>query len=107
MECLELKELYNDNFTLSYLGEDINTKFALISLISYLQYKLKNKNPNITHYQIIKQIIKDQVPEKFIIGLSIMCEDLSYGCSEFPTFGLSDKEIPNKIKEILQKYLPF
>ena len=36
-----------------------------------------------------------------------MCEDFAYGCKEFPTFGIKDKDIPLKIKEILKTYLPF
>ena len=36
-----------------------------------------------------------------------MSEDFAYGCTNFPTFGLSPKEMPAKVKEILGKYLPF
>jgi hypothetical protein len=47
------------------------------------------------------------LPDEFIKGLAIVCEDLSYDCTEFPTFGLKGKEIVNKIVEILRSYVPF
>ena len=103
----ELQKIYNEYFTLSYLGHDINKKFALISLTFYLKYKLSEKKPDITHYQILKKIIGEQVPEDFLKSLAVICSDFGYQCSEFPTFGLEDKQIPAKIKEILNEWLPF
>lgn len=103
----DLKSYYSKYFSLGYLNTDINTKFALISLICYLVNKLKEKRPDVTYYQIIYKLGVDSVTEDFIKGLSIMCEDFAYGCKEFPTFGIKDKDIPLKIKEILKTYLPF
>ena len=48
-----------------------------------------------------------QLPEEFLKGLAIVCEDFSYGCTEFPTFGISQKELIPKAKEILNTYMPF
>ena len=45
--------------------------------------------------------------EDFIKGLSIVCEDFSYECTEFPTFGLKGKAILEKIVEILKNFMPF
>ena len=59
------------------------------------------------HYDIIKQIAKEEIPDAFCRSLSVICEDFAYGCSEFPTFGIEDKEIPGKIKEILLTWVPF
>lgn len=103
----ELQRTYSHYFSLGYLNTDINTKFALISLIGYITYKLKLKKPGITSYRIIRKIIGDELPEDFIKGLAIVVDDFSYGCKEFPTFGIEDKKIPSKIKEILKSYLPF
>jgi hypothetical protein len=47
------------------------------------------------------------LPDNFIKGLAIVCEDLSYDCTDFPTFGLKGKEILIKITEILKSYVPF
>lgn len=103
----QLKRLYNETFSLRYLGNDISSKFALISLIAYIVTKLKEKKPNVTYYQVIYKIANGIVPQDCIELLSIICEDFAYGCTEFPTFGLKDSEIPNKIKEILLQWVPF
>lgn len=103
----EMQRMYSKYFSLGYLNTDINTKFALISLTCYLKQKLSLKKPDITHYQIIKKIMGDRIPEDFIKGLAVICSDFGYCCTEFPTFGLEDRQIPEKIKEILLKWIPF
>lgn len=103
----EMQRLYNRYYSLGYLNTDINSKFALISLVGYVVYKLKQKKPDVTSYQVIKKIIGNNIPEDFIKGLAVVIDDFSYGCTEFPTFGLEPKNIPSKIKEILNTYIPF
>ena len=103
----EMQRLYNRYYSLGYLNTDINTKFALISLIGYLVFKLKQKKPDITSYQIIRKIVGDDLPEDFIKGVAVVVDDFSYSCKEFPTFGIEDKKIPSKIKEIFSTYVPF
>lgn len=102
-----MQRLYSRYYSLGYLNTDINTKFALISLVGYLTFKLKQKKPDITVYQIIRKIVGDTLPEDFIKGISVVIDDFSYGCKTFPTFNINDKDIPNKIKEILSTYMPF
>ena len=103
----DMQRLYNRYFSLGYLNTDINMKFALISLIGYLTFKLKQKKPDITSYQIIRKIVGNSLPEDFIKSLAVVTDDFSYSCKEFPTFGIEDKKIPAKIKEILSNYMPF
>ncbi len=103
----EMQRIYNRYFSLGYLKIDINAKFALISLVGYLVFKLKQKKPDVTSYQILKKINGNTLPEDFIKGLSVVIDDFSYECKEFPTFGIEDKKIPSKIKELLHSYLPF
>lgn len=102
-----MQEIYSDLFSLGNLNTDINTKFALISLVCYLTARLKEKKPDVTHYQIIRKIIGDELPEDFIKGLAVVCSDFAYGCKEFPVFGIEPKQIPGKIKEILSTWIPF
>lgn len=102
-----LRKLHSNYFSLGYLNTDINSKFALISLICYLVKVVNTKKSHITHYDVIKQISGDIIPEAFCRSLSVICEDFAYGCSEFPTFGIEDKEIPRKVKEILHTWCPF
>lgn len=103
----EMQRIYGKYFSLGYLNCDINTKFALISLICYLTHKLKEKKPDVTPYKIIRKIMGDTIPEDFIKGLAVICSDFEYGCNTFPTFGIEDKQIPKKIKDILSEWLPF
>ena len=113
MSFHELKDLYSRNFSLGYLNgntsrSSIENKFVLISLINYVTYKAKMKNPDATHYSIIMKLSQNLgLPEDFIKGLSIVCEDFAYDCSDFPTFGLKGKEIINEIISILKTYVPF
>ncbi len=104
----QLQDLYGRYFSLRYLGQDINTKFALISLVSYMTYKLKQKRPDVTHYQVLMNITKDApLPDDFIKGLAVVCEDFSYGVKEFPTFNIKPENMVKTVKEILLNFLPF
>lgn len=103
----DLKQIHSDYFSLGYLNTDINAKFALISLVCYLVQVIKTKKSNISHYKVIKQIIKEDIPDSFCRSFSVICEDFAYGCTQFPTFGIEDKKIPAKIREILLTWIPF
>lgn len=106
----EMQTLYSKYFSLDFLGSDINNKFALISLTCYLTSKLKVKKPDVTHLSILCAINNKgttHVPEDYIKRLAVVCSDFAYGCTQFPTFGIDDKDIPAKIKEIMSSRLPF
>lgn len=110
----ELKRFYSENFSIGYLNSSSNTRspfenrIVLISLICYVTYKTKLKNPDTTHYQILMKLSdKLGLPDDFIKGLSIVCEDFSYQCSEFPIFGLKGQDIIKEVRAILSTYLPF
>lgn len=106
----EMQRIYKQYFSLSFLGSDISNKFALISLTCYLTHKLKSKKPDITHWSILYKINSNgttHVPEDLLKGLAVICSDLGYGCTDFPTFGIEDKKIPEKIKELLNQWVPF
>ena len=108
MTFKEMERLYKEHFSTGYLATDINNKFALISLIGYVTTHMKAKKPDVTYYQVIYKLAEGTgLDEKDIYKLAIISEDFAYGCKDFPTFGLSPKEMPKKIKEILSKYLPF
>lgn len=103
----DMQRLYSRYFSLGYLNPDINAKFALISLICYLTDKIKSKKPDTTHYQIIRKILGNDLPEDLAKGLAVVCSDFAHGCTQFPTFGIDDKNIPAKIKEIMSARTPF
>ena len=103
----QLQKLYSENFSLGNINGNIQDKFILISLICKLTRICSRKKPDVNCYQIIKKIIGEQLPEKFIQALAIICEDFSYNCNDFPNFGFEDKEMTKEIKSILMNYLPF
>lgn len=103
----EMQAIYNKYFSLGFLGKDINSKFALISLTCYVTNKMKKKKPDWTHWSTLYEINKGAVPEDLLKGLAVICSEFGYGCDQFPTFGIEDKKIPAKIKELLDNYVPF
>lgn len=106
----QMQEMYAKNFSLSFLGYDINNKLALISLTCYVVDKLKEKKPDVTHWSVLYKINKsggNPVPEDLLKKLAVVCSDFAYGCTSFPNFGIKDDKIPAKIKELLNGWNPF
>ena len=52
----DLQQIYNQHFSLGFLGNDINNKFALISLICYLTSKIQTKIPDYTNYKTLVKL---------------------------------------------------
>lgn len=113
MNYSELRKFYFDNFSLGYINGNakrspIENRIVLICLICYVTHKNKLKNPDINHYQIIMKLSQNLgLPEDFIKALSIICEDFSYSCDSYPTFGLEGKDILKEITAILSSFCPF
>ena len=113
MNFNELKRFHSENFGLGYINSGhgrsaIEERFILISLIDFITYKAKLKNPDTTHYEIIMKLSKNLgLPDSFIKGLAIVCEDFSYQCTDFPTFGLKGQDIIKEVISILKSYIPF
>lgn len=113
MKFKELQRFYSENFSLGYInsGHDrssIEERFVLISLIDFITYKAKLKNPDVTHYEIIMKLSKNLgLPDEFIKGLAIVCEDFAYQCTDFPTFGLKGNDIIKQAVSILKGFFPF
>jgi len=115
MNFEELRKFYSEHYSLGNLNlpeskehSSFERKLILISLINYLYAKNKPKNPDLTYYSLIYKLSKNLgLPDNFLKGLAIVCEDFSYNSSEFPTFGLEGKKILDKIISILKTYVPF
>lgn len=107
MDFVELKSLYNKHFWIGGIGNDFSNKLALLSLICYLFFKLKQKKPDLTYWEMLYKIGKDCTGEDVLKRIAIICESESYGCNIFPNFGIEDKKIPGKIQELLREILPF
>ena len=115
MSFQELKRFYSEHYSLGYLNlpaanghSSFERKLILISLINYITYKAKLKNPDITYYDILLKLSKNlALPDEFLRGLAVVCEDFGYHDTEFPTFGLKGQDIVKEVVEILKSYLPF
>lgn len=103
----ELQEIYKKNFSLPYLSEDLSDKLALISFCCYITHELQKKKPDVTHYQVLRKVCGEFVSEDTLKALAVICSDFGYGCTKFPTFNLSNKEIMVKIRELVNLLLPF
>lgn len=104
----KLSDLYSKYFSLGSLGESINLKFALISLLGYVVNSMKKKKPGTTYYGVTAKLAeKTGLDEDTIQAIAIIAEDFSYGCTDFPTFGVQPKDMPTKIRELMGKFLPF
>ena len=92
---------------------NIADKLVLISLVGLSAFKLKENNPKLTTLEFLEKVTKvdkksDESFYNFLCNLAILVDDLSYGTNQFDACGLkSSAEIINKIKEILQTWLPF
>lgn len=101
------QQIYNKLFSFGFAGKEYTDRVALISLLNYILQKLKNKNPSIKLLDILKKLKPKYMPEENLHSIAIIAEDLGYGCTDFPTFGIEDKKIPEKIKELLSLWVPF
>lgn len=106
----ELERTYTDFFDFPVCGCNITKKFELISLVCRLTDLIKRKKPDVTHWTILYQLNQKGscgVEEGVLKGFAVVCSSFAYGCSEFPNFGVEDKDIPKKIIEYLKNWLPF
>lgn len=105
--------VFNKIFTFGNLDTDnLDDKLVLISLLALTTSKMRLKDPTITPLKILlsitKQINDGSAFYQFLEALSIITEDFLYESKEISSCGLnSSQEIITKIKELLNKWLPF
>lgn len=114
---LERGAAYEREFGLGQLGEKIDNKLILVSLICSFVLAARKKDPNITVLDCVKKLtdyeslaMNDRVGEtgRYYENLAIICDSFLYGVSEGNTFGLkSAADLKAKVKEILSNYTPF
>lgn len=113
LEYVDKLAAYNRVFSLGNLNSDaMNDKLVLISLVALTTQKMKEKDSTITPLKILMKItnqIKDNSAfYQFLEALSILVEDISYGCKTIDPCGMkTSQEIIKKIKEILDTWIPF
>ena len=108
---------YENEYGLGYLGDKIDNKLILISLICSFTLMVRKQNPSVTVMDCIKKLtdyeslpmnIKSSHVGKFYENLAIVCESFMYGVTEGNTFGLKNGlELKNKVTEIINNQVPF
>lgn len=112
LEYTDKLKVYSRIFSLGLLNVDLTEKMVLLSLVGLVTHKMREKDATVTPLKVLLKIT-GQVPDnsgfyQFLEGLSVLVEDLSYGCTKFDPCGLTNsQDIINKIKEILNTWLPF
>jgi hypothetical protein len=110
------KEIYSRTFSLGIINNrknnSVDDEMILFSLVSLTYMKLKEKNPYTKPIDILLKIMKPNLEDKHfrntLESLSILIEDLCYGCNTASSCGLKNSnEIINKIKELLTEWTPF
>ncbi len=113
LEYTDKLSAYNKIFSLGKFNSDnMNDKLVLISLVALANKMMKEKDATMTPLKLLMSItgqIKDNSGfYQFLESLSIIIEDMSYGCKKIDACGMkTSQEIINKIKEILDTWLPF
>lgn len=110
----EKKNLYMKIFSIGnfYKTPSLDEKMVLVSLVSLVYIKTKEKKSDIIPLDILVQITKatkdDSAFYNMLESLSILVEDFCYDTKVASSCGLKDsKEIIKKIKEILNSWIPF
>lgn len=109
----KVRTIFNKYFSTGSLSTTLENKLALIAMICFVTNSInKKKDPlsQVTCYQVICKIGKDfplEAQQDFFKSLGAICDDLMYGCTEFPTFGINPKEMPKEILKLLNTWLPF
>jgi len=109
----EREEIYSSCFSTGYLGtKNLNDRLILLSLLALVYQKMKLKDNKITHLDILLKITNQKKDDssfyKFLESVAILSKDLSYGIEIIDSCGLkTSQEIINKIKELLNTWIPF
>lgn len=108
----EKSKIYSNIFSLGFFGENMNDKLILVSLLSLTYKRMLEKDASITPLKILLKITNQKEDNSIFFNmlesLSLLVEEMSYGVKEIDTCGLKNSnEVINKIKELLNKWIPF
>lgn len=109
----EKKYIYQKCFSLGSVNtKNMNDRLVLLSLLALVYKKMKLKNPNTTVLELLLKITgetkQNTMYYNFLESVAIISEDFSYDIDKIDSCGMkTSQEIINKIKEILNQWLPF
>lgn len=91
----------------------LKNKLDLINLVCLVSQKMSVDNKTVTPKDVLEKITGKSLNyndpyDHFLIGFSIVCDDMMFGVTEIDTLGLKTSgEIVTKIKNLLAEWLPF
>lgn len=91
----------------------LSNKLALINLICLVSQKMSVEGKTVTPKDVIERITgkvlnANNTFDHYLIGLSVVCDDMMFGVTEIGSLGLTNSnDILLKIKELLAEWLPF
>ena len=104
---------YNDWINLLPNGE-LEDKLKLIHLICLVTFKMRDKEKDIKSKEVLERLmgIKLDVSKdgytNYLIGLSLLCDDLLFEITEISTLGYTNSnDIINEIKRLIDGWIPF
>lgn len=110
----EKREVYSHTFSLGTFNgiTNVNDKLILLSLVSLVYLQMKKKKSDVTPLDILLSITK-QAPDnsgfyQTLETISLMVEELCYAATTADACGMkTSQDVVNKIKEILNSWIPF
>jgi len=109
----EKQRIYQSCFSVGYVGSgDLNDRLVLISLVSLTYQKMKEKDKSITPLKLLLKITGQKEDASsfysFLESLAFLVEDMTYGIKKIDSCGMkTSQDIINKIKELLNTWIPF
>ena len=108
MDITDRKKFYRNNYSIGYFGDKFTDRVAVIAMLMQVYNRLKEKNPLLRLEDLIKKLdTKHYLTKEATENLALICENIAYGCKEFPTFDLQLKDMPAQISDIFMRYTPF
>lgn len=109
------KHAFKKMVTLGNMGENIESKVFLITLITTFYVEIKKKSPEKTITDVVNFLVEEQSlinlqseKERVKESLILLCEEFAIGSSKGNTFGLKGTEaLKTKINELVQQIIPF
>ena len=102
--------IYQKLFSLSYLNCNLGDKLGIIALTCRITDALRKKGQDVTCYDVLLKVGKNfgEVEKNtFLKSLACICEDMMYGVSDYPDFGVKLSDAPKQLSKLLDNYIPF
>ena len=98
----------------STMSGKLEDKLKLIHLIYLVTFKMRDKEKDIKSKEVLERLmgIKLDVSKdgytNYLIGLSLLCDDLLFEITEISTLGYTNSnDIINEIKRLIDGWIPF